>query len=134
MKNHNQKELVLFKMLPYNKKNNNLTKMVLLFSILICLSFAAILTSCRSDKVQILGVWQSTEINEPPHTINFDRNGEALLRDADGLTVSVFTYEMEGNQLTLINERVETTWTVAFDGNSLTIDAGGLNAKYNKVK
>jgi hypothetical protein len=110
----------------------NMFKVVLL--IFCTLFVVSTFSGCSGPNPGILGTWQSTETNEPGHTITFKRNSDAILRNPEGRAVKMFVYEIDGDQLTMKDSGIETTWTFNLTEDELIISAGGLQTAYNKVK
>jgi hypothetical protein len=126
-----ENKLKTFKQKKIMTSINMFEAVLLIFCTLFIVS---IFSGCSGPNPGILGTWQSTESNEPGHTITFERNGDAILRDLEGRAVKLFIYEIDGDQLTMKDSGVETTWTFILTGDELIISAGGLQTSYNKVK
>ena len=126
-----ENKLKTFKQKKITTSINRFEAVLLIFCTLFVVST---FSGCSGPTPGILGTWQSTEANEPGHTISFEHNSDAILRNPEGRAVKIFVYEIDGDQLTMKDSGVETTWTFILTGDELIIRAGGLQTSYNKVK
>lgn len=131
MKYEKSKKVKLFKSFSWKEITTHSSTIVVVLTVLIYLS---IFSGCSASNTNIIGEWRSTDTGEPIHSITFERKGDAVLRDPEGRAVTVFEYKINGDQLTLTDSHVETTWIFVIADDELTISADSVQSLYLKVK